>query len=244
MAEGGAVLADILTRLEDEVELGKATEEFDRLARALCQEHGVQPAFLGYRPPGAADPYPAAICASINEEIVHGIPSQRSLTDGDILTIDMGIIHKGFYLDSAFTVGVGNVSEKHKRLLGVTREALNSGIAQARPGNTLGDIGAAISEVVESHKLSIVRGLTGHGIGRNLHEDPQVLNFGTPRRGEELRPGMVLAIEPMVAAGKGNMQARDDGSFVTADGSFAAHFEHTVAIIEGEPKTLTARNDQ
>lgn len=243
MAEGGRILAKILETLKKEVKTGITTNHLDRLSLKLIKEFGAEPAFLNYRAPGAVQPYPKTLCTSINEVVVHGVPSERILIEGDLLKIDLGLIYQGFYLDSAKTVFIGSPSSSVKKLIQVTEEALSHGIKAARVGRTLGDIGHAISSFVEKNNFSVVNSLTGHGIGQNLHEDPTVFNFGRPGDGEELKEGMVLAIEPMVSIGssKKSREVREvaDGSFATADGSLAAHFEHTVAILSSGPRILT-----
>jgi len=239
MAEGGRRLATVLATLRSEVRAGVTTFELDRRAEELIRAGGDVPSFLNYSPGGAKKPYPFTLCTSVNDGVVHGQPSERPLEDGDLLKLDLGLKHGGFHLDAAVTVPVGTISAEARRLAAATEEALYVGIKQARPGRTLGDIGAAVQEVVERNGFSVVTALTGHGIGRELHEDPSVLNVGKPGEGEELVAGMVIAIEPMVAFGKGAVKQLKDDSFATADGSLAAHFEHTVAITERGPKILT-----
>jgi methionyl aminopeptidase len=239
MAEGGKRLARILTELKKEVKPGVATKVFDIRARELLDKEGCEAAFLDYKPSGAARSFPAAICVSVNETIIHGLPSDRILEEGDIVTLDMGLIYEDFYLDAAITVGVGKISEKAAKLLRAARESLDAGIKAAKPGKTLGDVGAAIQERIERDKFSVAQGLIGHGIGRDLHEDPNVFNVGRPGEGETLKPGMVLAIEPMAAAGKGKIKQLKDDTFETEDGSISAHFEHTVAIMKDGLRILT-----
>lgn len=239
MAEGGKRLAGVIKALKGMVAIGVKTADLDREAKRLIEEAGCKPAFLGYKPGGAGKPYPATICASVNDGVVHGLPSNYALQDGDILKLDLGLVYKDYYSDSAITVPVGNISKQYQKLISVTREALEKGIAAARAGNTLGDIGHAIGSFVDMNGFSVVHSLTGHGIGKRLHEDPYVFNEGKPGDGEELKVGMVLALEPMVAAGRGRVRQLSDDSFVTADGSMAAHFEHTIAITERGAKILT-----
>ncbi len=239
MREAGRHLAGVLDVLETNVRAGITTNELDRMARVLIEKAGCKPAFLGYLPAGARKAYPATICASLNEGVVHGLPSDRPLVAGDLLKIDIGLVYKGWYADMARTYAIGTVAPRIKELIATTREALDVGIAAALPGNTLGDIGYAIQSVVEANKFSVVKGLTGHGVGRKLHEDPYVYNEGKPGRGDALEVGMVLALEPMVALGTGRTRQGVDDSFVTIDGSLAAHFEHTVAITENGPEVLT-----
>lgn len=243
MREGGKILAEILKKLSEAVKPGITTNDLEELARELVLYYKVKPSFFGY------DGYPAALCASVNDEIVHGVPSDRVLKDGDVLKLDMGVLHKGFHTDSAITVlvihkptsGVGY--PQAWKLAGVTKEALNIGISKAKIGNTLGDVGSAIQEYVEQNGFNVVRDLVGHGIGRELHEPPQVLNYGEPGFGPELVEGMVIAIEPMVVTGDWKIKNSKDGfSFVTKDGGLAAHFEHTIAITEKGPLVLTEFN--
>ncbi|MDO8504528.1 MAG: type I methionyl aminopeptidase [Candidatus Liptonbacteria bacterium] len=239
MAEAGKRLAKVLSGLKEMVKIGLTTAELDFVAKRLIEEAGCTPAFLGYRPGGAEKPYPASICASVNDGVVHGLPSGYELKSGDILKLDLGLIYKSYYSDMAITIGVGKISKEQQNLISATREALDMAIAAAKPGNTLGDIGYAVQSHVRANGFSVVHDLTGHGIGKKLHEDPYVFNVGRPGEGERLEPGMVLALEPMVAMGKGRVRQLADDSFVTADGSMAAHFEHTVAITADGPRILT-----
>ncbi|HEY8393775.1 MAG TPA: type I methionyl aminopeptidase [Thermaerobacter sp.] len=236
MRRAGQIVAGVLQELARALRPGVTTAELDRLAERLIREAGGEPAFKGYQG------YPATICASINDEVVHGIPSPgRVVREGDIVSIDVGARYQGYYGDSAATFAVGQVPGEARRLLEVTRESLYAAIAEARPGRRLGDVGHAVQRVVEAAGFSVVRDYAGHGIGRAMHEDPQVPNYGTPGTGLRLRPGMVLAIEPMVNAGGYEVRVDADGWTVrTADGSLSAHFEHTVLITEGEPEILTA----
>lgn len=240
MREGGRILAEILKKLEEAVKPGITTNDLEELACELVLSYGVKGSFLGY------EGYPAVLCTSLNDEVVHAIPSERVLKDGDLLKIDMGVLHKGFHTDSAVTVLVIHKPTSQvgypqaQKLINVTKEALEIGISKAKAGNTLGDIGAAIQKHVEDKGFNIVRDLVGHGIGRALHEPPQVLNYGQAGQGEKLVPGMVIAIEPMVVTGKWGIKDGKDGyAFVTKDGGLAAHFEHTVAITEKGPEILT-----
>lgn len=239
MGEGGARLARVLRALKKEVKAGIKTKELDILAREYIKKEGCVPSFLNYRPSGARVSFPAALCVSINEEVVHGLPSERVIEEGDLIKLDIGLVHKGFHSDMAITIPVGRMTKDEERLICATREALEKGMRAACLGNTLGDIGAAISARIIRDKLGVVRELVGHGIGRELHENPYVFNVGKPGEGEELLPGMVLAIEPMVALGSGRISQMKDDSFVTADGTKAAHFEHTVAITKKGPRVLT-----
>jgi methionyl aminopeptidase len=248
MAEGGKRLAEVLRALESEVAIGVTTKHLDRVAYQMIHKLGAKPAFLHYRPAGARREYPYTLCASLNDVVVHGQPSDYALADGDLIKLDLGLIYKGLYLDSAITVLVGRDSDLKqnrdaKKLIAATQEALAAGIAEALPGNTIGDIGAAIEAVVRRAKFSVAEGLIGHGIGRELHEDPAVFNFGKRGGGEPLEEGMTLAIEPMVVASakSGATVVRRDDSYATRDGSLAAHFEHTVAITAEGPRILTRR---
>lgn len=240
MAEGGKRLAGVLMALKNEVRPGITTKFLDALAYKLIRELGASPAFLNYRPSGSKKAYPYTLCASLNDTVVHGLPSDYVIREGDLVKLDLGLKYGGFYLDSAVTVGVGKISVEAKKLIQVTEESLARAIAEARPGNTLGDIGHAVEAHVKKNKFSVVQSLTGHGIGKGLHEDPYVLNFGKAHDGEKLKAGMVLALEPMVAMGAGGVLQRVDDSFATKDGSLAAHFEHTAAITENGPRILTS----
>ncbi len=243
MRAGGKILREILLRLKQETKIGVTTRSLDLLARNLMKVAGVTPAFLGYRPEGASKAYPAALCISVNDVVVHGLPSNYVLKDGDVVSVDAGIKYKGFYLDSAFTVGLGEVSPLIKKLIKTTEHSLALGIKQAKAGKHLGDIGHAIQKYAEGNGFSVIRSLTGHGIGRHLHEEPNVFNFGKPKTGERLEVGMVIAIEPMLSSSKSNgrIKALPDDSFVTLDGSISAHFEHTVAITVSGPEILTGQ---
>ena len=238
MAEGGRILADAVVMLAEAVEPGMTTADLDRLAEDFIRSHdGAVPAFKGLYD------FPASVCTSINDEIVHGIPSRsRVLAEGDLVSIDVGVRYKGYYTDSATTVPVGAVDETSQRLLDVTQRALAAGIAAAQAGNHVGDIGAAVQEVVEDAGFSVVRDLVGHGIGVAFHEEPQVPNYGKPKRRERLAPGLTIAIEPMVNVGSAKTRTMPDRwTIKTVDGSRSAHFEHTVAITEHGPRVLTRR---
>jgi methionyl aminopeptidase len=237
MRRANQFVADVLAELEAMVAPGVTTADLDRAAEQLTRDGGAESAFKGYRG------YPATLCASVNEEVVHGIPSAaRALQPGDIVSLDMGVKLDGFYGDSAVTVPVGPVPAETSKLLATTKEALARGIAQAQVGGRLSDIGHAIQTCVEEHGFSIVREFVGHGIGEKLHEEPQIPNYGTPGRGPKLAAGMVLAIEPMVAMGRPETRVLGDGwTAVTRDGSLAAHFEHTIALTADGPLILTAR---
>jgi methionyl aminopeptidase len=237
MAKGGKILAATMALLRREVRAGISTGELDQLAEEFIRSHeGATPAFKGLYG------FPGSVCASINHEIVHGIPSKRRvLRDGDIVSLDVGVRYQGFYTDSAMTVAVGEISEESQRLMDVTRAALAAGIQAAQAGNYTGDIGSAVQAVVERAGFSIVKDLVGHGIGVEFHEQPQVPNYGKPRRGTRLSPGLTIAIEPMVNAGSpGTREMPDRWTIVTADGSRSAHFEHTIAITPEGPRVLTA----
>ena len=236
MRAANALVANVLAELAVVAAPGVTTRDLDELAERLVREGGAEPAFKGYRG------YPATLCASVNEQVVHGIPSKRQLLEGDIVSLDMGVKLDGFYGDSAVTVPVGPISGDAQRLLGVTQEALARGITQVRVGGRISDIGHAIQQHVESHGFSVVREFVGHGIGAALHEEPQIANYGEPGRGPRLAEGMVLAIEPMVNMGRPAVRVLADGwTAVTRDGSLSAHFEHTVAVTKQGPLVLTVR---
>jgi methionyl aminopeptidase len=235
----GNVLASILAVLAAEAKAGLALSALDQRARQLLKEFGAKAAFLGYRPGAAEKAYPAAICASVNETIVHGLPGSYILKDGDILKIDFGVDYKGYFTDSAVTVAVGNLGRKAAKLMETTKKALDEAIKVCRPGNHLGDIGFAVESTAKKAGFYVVHGLTGHGVGFELHEDPTILNYGRKGEGLELLTGMVLAIEPMLAIGSSDIRQAKDDSFVTRDGSLSAHFEHTVAITDDGCEILT-----
>lgn len=242
MKVGGKHHAAILAELVKAVRPGVSTNELENLTRTLLKEAGDTAAFLKYKPEGARRPYPAALCVSINEDIVHGIPNEdpKILKEGDIVTLDLGLTHKGLITDSAVTVGVGTISAEDKRLIEGTKEALYAGIKAAKGGNHIGDIGFAVQEVADRLGLNIAEGLAGHGVGYKVHEDPYVPNTGKPGKAEKLVPGMVLAIEPMLVMGTGEIVLLRDGyTFRTADNKNSAHFEHTIAITDGDPIILT-----
>lgn len=230
----GAILAKVMRELEKYVGPGVSTREINDLAEGLILAHNALPAFKGYRG------YPAALCTSINEEIVHGIPSERRLIEGDIIGIDLGVNYKGYFSDAAITLAIGKISPKVQRLIEVARDSLSEGIEEARVGNHLSDISARIQRQVEENGFSVVRQFVGHGIGLSLHEDPEVPNFGQPHQGPLLKEGMVLAIEPMVNMGGWESEILDNGwTAVTQDRLPSAHFEHTVAITARGPEILT-----
>jgi methionyl aminopeptidase len=234
MAAAGAVVADALVLLEEHIRPGITTAELDRIAADFIRSRGGVPTFEGYRG------YPASICTSPNDVIVHGIPGRYTLDEGDVLAVDVGVTLNGFVADSAWTFPVGEISADAEQLLDAGRNALAAGIEQCRVGNRLSDISHAVQRVTEEQGFNVVRALVGHGVGRSMHEDPQIPNFGEPGRGPALAPGMVFAIEPMITAGSPEIGVHDDGwTISTVDGSLSAHFEHTVAITEGEPRILT-----
>jgi methionyl aminopeptidase len=238
MRRANVIVAEILAELREKAAPGVTTLELDALAEELTYKKKATPAFKGYQMAGRV--YPRSLCVSVNEEIVHGIPSGRVLKDGDIVGIDFGVVYEGFYGDSAVTVGIGKISEDARRLLQVTEQALYRGIEHLRDGKRLGDLSAAIQQTVESAGFSVVRAFVGHGIGKRLHEDPPVPNYGEPERGLRLKEGMVLAIEPMVNAGSWDVKMREDGwTAVTGDGSLSAHFEHSVAVTANGPYILS-----
>ncbi len=235
LREGGKHHAQILSELVAMVKPGVSTLILEEEALRLIATMGDKPAFLGYQPQGAKRPYPAALCISINDEIVHGIPNEaeRIINDGDIVSLDLGVVHKGLITDAAVTVPCGAINDESRLLLDTAKLALQRGIEAAQPGNTVGDIGHAISEVVGKTKFSLAKDLAGHGVGYSVHEEPFVPNFGKPGKGEKLVPGMVIAIEPMVNVGRPNIKYAKDGyTILTTDGSRSAHFEHTIAITE------------
>jgi len=232
--EGGKILAAALKELEKQALPGITTLQLDKAAEAFILSKGGKPGFKGY------DGFPYSLCASVNENIVHGYPSNYVLKDGDILKLDLGVFYKGFNTDSAITVAVGNVSYEAKRLINVTKKSLRLGIKKAKIGNTIGDIGNTVQRFVEDQGFGVVRDLCGHGIGKNLHEDPKIPNFGKRGGGEKLVEGMVICIEPMVTAGDYTLRKSDDGyGYATRDNSLSAHFEHTIAITKKGPVILT-----
>jgi len=239
MRAANLIVAEVLTQLREHVRPGVTTAELDRIAEELTRQRSAVPAFKGYEVNGRV--FPKNVCISINEEIVHGIPSQkRVLQEGDIVSIDFGVRYQGLYGDAAITVAVGQTDPKSQRLMQATHEALWAGIEQVRVGHRLGDVSAAIQECAERDGFSVVREFVGHGIGKRLHEEPQVPNFGTRDRGVRLREGMVLALEPMVNAGGADVTIKEDGwTAVTRDGSRSAHFEHSVAVTETGPYVLS-----
>jgi methionyl aminopeptidase len=234
MREAGVLLRATLEQLETALRPGVTTAELDRIADAAITAAGAVPSFQGYRG------FPASICTSPNDVIVHGIPGPHVLEEGDIISIDVGVLYKGFHADSAWTFPVGSVDEEVSQLLKITQESLEAAIAQCVPGRRIGDVGYAVEQTAEAAGFSVVREYVGHGVGRALHEEPQVPNYGPPGRREVLSPGMTIAIEPMVNAGGPETRVLDDGwTVVTADGSRSAHFEHTVAVTENGHEVLT-----
>ena len=238
MRRGGHILAEVVDLLGNFVKPGMSTLEVDEEVESFIRERGAVPALKGYRG------FPATVCISINEEVVHGIPSaQRRMKEGDIVGFDLGCIVEGYYADCAVTLPLGEIPPRVQELLDVTRESLEKAIAQCRPGRRLSDVSHAVQHHVEPHGFGVVRTFVGHGIGRALHEEPQVPNFGDPGRGPQLKPGMVLAIEPMVTMGSYDVKILDDGwTAVTKDGGLAAHFEHTIAVTDDGPEVLTSKS--
>ncbi|OGI57405.1 type I methionyl aminopeptidase [Candidatus Nomurabacteria bacterium RIFCSPHIGHO2_02_FULL_37_13] len=241
LREGGKRLATILHKIKEKVAPGVSTKDLDTYATKLIREMGDEPAFLNYRPEGAKMPFPASLCVSVNDEVVHGIPSpKRILKEGDIVALDLGLKHKGLFTDMALTAPVGAVSASAAKLLKITEQALQAGINIAVAGNTVGDIGDSIENFVRPHGYGIVEVLSGHGVGRTIHEDPYIPNFGKKGTGVKLVPGMVIALEPMLNAGTKNVTLDKDGyTFRTADGKPSAHFEHTILITNDGPEILT-----
>jgi methionyl aminopeptidase len=243
LSEGGKRLAVVLQTLKAKVAPGVTTEELDDLAEQLIRDGGDDPCFLGYTPEGAQRPYPATLCVSINDEIVHGIPNEsvKVLKEGDIVGLDLGLRHEGIIVDAAITVPVGKVSAETLRLLQATENALSAGIAAAKPGNHVGDISYAIGETIEKAGFKVVKELGGHGVGEFVHEEPFVANYGRPGTGELLEEGMVLALEPISSAGKAAVTLAPDGyTFRTKDGSKSAHFEHTILLEADGARIMTA----
>ncbi|PKN69717.1 MAG: type I methionyl aminopeptidase [Deltaproteobacteria bacterium HGW-Deltaproteobacteria-12] len=231
------IVAEVLSKLRDKVKPGVTTRELDKLAEEIAEKRGAKPAFKGYRG------YPYSLCTSVNEEVVHGMPSARILREGDIVGLDFGVLYKGFFGDSAITLPVGKIDAAALQLLKVTEQSLYEGIAQAKEGNRLGDISGSVQQIVEAPGFSVVRDFVGHGIGRNLHEEPQIPNYGKKGRGLTLKSGMILAIEPMVNQGDYRVKILQDGwTVVTEDGRLSAHFEHSVAITDNGPDILSEVN--
>jgi len=234
MTEAGKILADIMRELKKEVKIGVTTQELNKLSEELIFKSGTIPAFLNY------NGFPAVMCTSVNEVIVHQIPSDYALKNGDILSLDLGLIYQGYFSDMAVTVSVGEISRETQFLIRAVKKSLNIGIKKARPGNTIGDIGNTIQRYLEKRGLNVVKELCGHGIGRDLHEEPEVLNYGKRNKGEILKKGMVLCLEPMAAIGKAKIKKAGDGfGFKTIDDSLSAHFEHMIVITENGSRVLT-----
>lgn len=243
MRTANRIVAEILAELQQRVRPGVTTAELDRLAGEMIVQHEAETAFKGYTIRNGSVPFPAHVCISLNHEIVHGIPSpQRVIKDGDVVSLDFGVVYGGFYGDAAVSFGVGEIDDSVRRLLDTTAASLQAGIDQACVGNRLGDVSAAVQSHAERAGYSVVREFVGHGVGRKLHEDPPVPNYGVPNRGVRLREGMVLAIEPMVNMGGAGVEMLDDGwTAVTKDGSLSAHFEHSVAVTADGPVVLSRR---
>ena len=234
MRQGGRMLANVMEELKKKAAVGVTTEEINRLAESLIFDYGAKPAFKGY------GGFPATICTSVNEEVVHGIPSDYKLKKGDLLTLDIGLIYKGYYADMAQTVYIEGTDPEVMRLIRVTKKSLKLGTKKAKEGNTFGDIGNTIQRYVESQGFGVVRDLCGHGIGKDLHEDPQILNYGQRHKGPKIKKGMVFCLEPMVTMGDWHIKQGKDGfSFITVDGSLSAHFEHMVAVTDKGPEILS-----
>ena len=235
MAGAGRVVAEVLERMGEVVEPGITTADLDRIAERLIRDRGGVPTFKGY------NGFPASLCTSPNSMVVHGIPGPYRLEEGDLMSVDVGVTLDGFVADSAYTFAVGEIDDDAQLLLDVCQAALEAAVAEARPGNRIGDISAAVQRTTEAAGFSVIRSLVGHGVGRSMHEEPQVPNFGEPGRGLELAPGMTIAIEPMITAGRPDVHVADDGwSISTNDDSLSAHFEHTVAVTDDGPLVLTA----
>lgn len=236
----GKILANVAKKVKSEVKEGVSLKELDSMTRKLIEEAGAEPTFLGYQPYGADKPFPASICASVNEIVVHGVPTGYKLKSGDVVSLDFGVTYNGFIADAAFTVGVGKIDKEARELIETTYHALTIGIKECRAGKTLGDIGWTINDYVTKRGYKVVKGLTGHGVGIELHEDPPVFNEGQKNTGLKLKAGMVLALEPMVSAGDPYIAQLSDDSYATRDKSLSAHFEHTVLITEKGPEILTS----
>lgn len=241
--DGGKRLARVLSIVRDAVKPGVTTHELDKLAEKLIRDGGDEPAFLDYTPEGMSHSYPGTLCVSVNDEIVHGIKGNRVLQEGDIISIDTGLKHKGFFTDSALTIPVGKIDDNAKKLINATEGALVAGIDAARAGNTTGDIGHAIEKYVKSQGFVVVEELGGHGVGYSQHEDPHISNYGERGQGVVLKPGMVIALEPIVNEGTRYIKLMPDHyTYVTRDHKRSAHFEHTILITDGKPEILTKRD--
>jgi methionyl aminopeptidase len=234
------IVALVFREIKKMVRPGITTKELDREAERLIRAHGGIPAFKGYQPLGYRSEFPASMCISVNEQVVHGIPGLRRLKEGDIVSLDVGVLLDGYYGDAAITLPVGNVSEEAKRLMAATEHALYIGIEQAKEGNRLSDISHSIQAYAEGNGFSVVRDFVGHGIGKSLHEDPQIPNFGPPHQGPRLKEGMVFALEPMINAGTWQVnRLGDEWTVVTVDGKLSAHFEHSIALTDSDPEILS-----
>jgi methionyl aminopeptidase len=245
MAESGKLLAELLSILKDKVAPGVYGDELEEIARKFIRGHKAEASFFQYRPERNSTPYPSFLCFSLNDEIVHGFPFGKLIKEGDIVSIDAGLKYKGFHADSAITIGAGKVSEVAQKLMDVTQRSLYEGIKEVAPGARLGTIGNAIQTYAESNGFSVVRDLVGHGVGRSIHEAPEVCNYGKPDTGLKLYPGMVLAIEPMLNEGKYHIKVdEDEWTIRTVDGKLSAHFEHTVAVTEDGFRVLTLREGE
>ena len=239
MRKAGALVGAVLSVLKKETKPGVRLIDLDRFAFRIIQDAGAKPSFLGYRPEGADRPYPATICASVNDTIVHGVPNGYALKQGDVLKIDLGVIWEGYHADAAITVPVGTISEIAEKLIVATEESLSRAIKKMTPGNTLGDIGHEIQSVATRYGFSVAEGLTGHAIGSHLHEDPPVWNNADKGKGRKLEPGMVFALEPMLTVGSPAIIQKEDESYGTKDKSLSAHFEHTVLVTKTKPEIFT-----
>jgi methionyl aminopeptidase len=240
IALAGKILAKVLKILKKEARIGTSLRDLDKLAYRLINKHKAKPAFLGYRPDGALKPFGGSICASINDVVVHGLPSDYKLQSGDVLKIDLGIEYRGYFADAAITIGIGKISKEAKRLIEATESALKKAVKAAKAGRTLADISLAIEKTARERGFEVIEGLTGHGIGKELHEEPTIYNYYRQSDVKiKLEPGMVLAIEPMFALKTGRIKQLTDESWATTDGSLSSHFEHTFAITNDGPKILT-----
>ena len=240
IARSGAILARTMAMLKKEIAIGVSLKHLDDMAREYIRKEGGEPAFLNYQPHGAEHPYMASICASVNEVIVHGFPTEYKAKAGDVLKIDCGVLLGGMYSDSAFTIMVGKGTQKAQNLVKATHKALEEAIKAARPGNHIGDIGYAVEKTAKRYGVNVVQGLTGHGVGYGLHEDPYVYNYGNKGEGLLLKPGMVFAIEPMLCTGRGQVKQLKDESWAMIDKGLSAQFEHTIAVTETGAKILTS----
>ncbi len=235
----GRILAEILEKLKLAAQEGMRPKDLDEMAMRLIQESGAEPAFLGYQSKKDEKPFSAALCVSVNEVVVHAPPKEGPLCSGDVVKLDLGVKYQGYFADSAITLGIGKITPQAQELIQTAKKALNLAIGSARAGNTLGDIGYVVKKIATDHGFDVIKGLTGHGIGKELHEEPQVLNEGERGKGIPIAIGMVLAIEPMLSVGSGKVKQLPDGGFAAVDGSLTAHFEHTVAITERGVEILT-----